>query len=106
MSIDRWTVYDPEEEKGKRFPGLPWTDPLNIEEGVDPDSYPPNSIGARQQKRMKMLIEDKLGDEAKTNLVLVQEAMRLSGQVMQGVDTVDDVINVARKTIEISSKPF
>lgn len=106
MRFSEWQVWDENEERKKKFPGLPWSNPLNMIELADTEKYPPNSIGARQQKRMKNLIETELGSEKDTNPDLVIEALRLSNQVMDGVDSVADLINVARKTIEISSKPF
>lgn len=94
-----WVVFDPEEERGKRFPGLLWSHPANLIE--QSDEYPSKSIGARQQKRMRTLIEAEVGDG---DPGLVEEALRLSRQVMQGVDTVQDLVSVARKVIEESSK--
>ncbi len=99
-----WKVFCPEEENRKRFPGLPWEHEANWTQLTD--EYPPNSIGARQVKRMQKLVNDKAIEVNITDQAVIEEALRLSRQVMEGVDSVEDLLSVAQTRINISSKSF
>lgn len=78
MGLGEWKVWDESEEKNKKFPGLPWSDPLNMIEQIDPDTYPPNSMGARMARRMKAQIS-----EVTTDPLVASEAFRLAFQQLK-----------------------
>lgn len=70
------------------------------------DEFPPKSIGARQARNMQKLISAKAAELNITDQAVLEEAGRLSRQVMEGVNNVEDLLIVAQTRIDISSKPF
>ncbi len=80
----------------RKFKQVPSTHVMNWNIPTDPK---PGTFGDKMRQNMEKQIRAVESDEQ-----VIQEALHLSTVVLDGVDTVQDLISVARKRIEESSK--
>ncbi|MEK7168878.1 MAG: hypothetical protein AAB778_02595 [Patescibacteria group bacterium] len=92
-----WIVWDENEEKRKRFPGLPWEHELNWSQIEEPK---PGTHGDHMQKRMKMLIKNEMKEGF--DPVVADEALRLASMTNEDL-TIAGLVEKAREVIKASS---